>query len=114
MTEIGKNAFYGCTALTKATGMAAVKTIGEGAFQNCKVMTAFTIGAKVTKIGKNAFSGCAKLKTMTIKANLKAGNVGANAFKIAADATVKCPAGKKAEFDKWIYKKGLPKTATIR
>ncbi len=112
--KIDTAAFYGCISLAKVAGMSAVTTIGANAFRSCKALTAFTIGVKVKKIGACAFCGCSRLKTMTIKANLKAGNVGANAFKIAADATVKCPAGKKAEFDKWIYKKGLPKTAKTK
>ena len=111
---IGKKAFYGCTALTKVSGMSGVTSIGAGAFQNCKTMTAFTIGSKTTKIGASAFSGCARLKTLTINAKLKAANIGANAFAISKNATVKCPSGKKNEFSKWIYKKGLPKTAKLK
>ena len=55
---IGKNAFYGCSALTSVTIPNSVTTIGEVAFRGCSSMATVTIGTGVTYIGRDAFYRC--------------------------------------------------------
>ena len=116
MKTVGKNAFLNCVKLKTVTGGAAIETIGVSAFSGCKALTKFTFNAKVKSIGKKAFFGCSSLKTMIFKTKLlKAGTVGANAFKgIPAKANVKVPAAQLKDYKIFLVKKGVSKTATIR
>lgn len=57
VTEIGKNAFKGCSKLKHVTIPESVQTIGERAFSDCG-LTEVTIPGGVSKIGKWAFFGC--------------------------------------------------------
>jgi len=86
----------------------------NNAFKNYTKVTKLTIGKNVVSIGVNAFNGCKKLNSVVIKTTtLK--TVGSNAFKgIDANAIIKCPKGLKADFEKLLRKKGVPKTATIK
>ncbi len=96
-------------------GKYRVTEIAAGAFKGCGKLAKVTIGKNVTKIGKNAFNGCSALKTITIKTvSLK--TVGGSAFKnISAKAVFKCPAGKRAAYEKLIRKKGkAPKTVRFK
>ena len=136
---IGKDAFKGCTSLTKVSGGKGVTQIGNSAFESCKKLKSVTIGnnvtaigtksfygctsltkvtvpAKVSKIGASAFQGSKKLKTVTIKTTkLTTKKVGKNAFKgISAKATVKVPKKVLKAYKKWLTKKGLPKKAKIK
>ncbi len=139
VAKIGKNAFYGCKVLKTVTGCDGVTSIGDSAFDSCvklvsvpafpklttigaaaykgcKALPKITLSARVKKIGKNAFNGCAKLKSIVIKTKLlKAGNVGANAFKgIYSKPTVTCPKGMKKIYKTLLLKKGMPKKATFK
>ena len=66
LTEIPKDAFYGCTALSKVvlpeTG--SVKLIGNGAFYRTKLRGVCLFG--VEYIGCNAFRSCYYLKSVTV------------------------------------------------
>ncbi len=86
LTEIGLDAFSGCTNLTQAihngtlfaympptynNGEAYEYSIPEGiskiashAFRNCVNLTKVTIGENVTSVGKEAFIGCSNLKSV--------------------------------------------------
>ena len=66
ITNIGKFAFYGCTALTSFTVPASVTSIGKDAFNGCTSLTSFTIPATVTSFGERLFVGCSSLKTVTV------------------------------------------------
>jgi len=68
VTEIGKNAFAGCSNLKKLNlSGTSIKTIGAGAFSGCKKLKTITINANVTKkVGKNALKGIAKKATITV------------------------------------------------
>ena len=91
-----------------------VTSIANNAFKNYSKVTKVTIGKNVVTIGVNAFNGCKKLNSIIIKTTtLK--TVGSNAFKgIDANATIKCPKGLKADFEKLLRKKGAPKTVTFK
>ncbi len=66
VTNIGDNAFYGCTRLKKVTIPESVTTIGACAFYGCTALTSVTIPDGVTSIGKDAFSYCTGLTSVYI------------------------------------------------
>ena len=136
---IGKNAFKGCTRLTKVTGGKGVTQIGNSAFMGCKKLKSASIGskviiigakafygctsitkiiipAKVSKIGASAFQGDKKLKIIIIKTTkLSSKKVGKNVFKkISSKAAIKVPKKMLKAYKKWLTKKGLPKKAKIK
>ena len=135
---IGKNAFSG-SALVKAVFGSSVEEIGAGAFKNCRKLKKISFGKKVQSIGGSAFAGCTSLKKVTIpksvnkiaakaffgcsvlsdikikSTGLTAKNTGKNIFgKINPKAKVKVPGKKKKLYAAFLYKKGLPKTASVK
>ena len=66
VTEIGDDAFEGCTGLTSVTIPSSVKRIKYYAFEGCTGLTSVTIPSSVTEIGDSAFAGCTGLKSVTI------------------------------------------------
>ena len=88
-----------------------VTGIAQAALKDMKKLVSLTIGKNVKNIGKQAAANCPKLKTLTIKSKLLTNaSVKSGAFKNdKAVETVKCPGGKKAEYQKLLTKKGLGK-----
>jgi len=66
VTEIGWNAFKGCTGLTSIKIPDSVKVIDQYAFNGCTGLTSIVIPDSVTKIGWCAFEGCTGLTDITI------------------------------------------------
>ena len=66
VTNIGVNAFYGCTGLTSVTIPDSVTSIGKNAFSGCKGISEILVPNSVTEIGENAFSGCSNLVNINI------------------------------------------------
>ncbi len=66
VTEIGEDAFFGCTGLTSVTIPNSVTEIGEFAFYNCKGLTSISIPNSVTEISKRAFAYCSGLTSIPI------------------------------------------------
>ncbi len=101
-------------ATVKANGKTyKVTEIASKAFKGLKNLETVAIGKNVLKIGKDAFSSCKKLKELTIKTtNLTAKTVGKNAFKnVYKKIKVKCPKKKIKDYQKFLVKVGIPKTA---
>lgn len=66
VTNIGKVAFRGCSALTSVTIAESVKIIEVEAFNGCTSLETVTGGSGVTFIGKSAFYSCTSLSDFTI------------------------------------------------
>ena len=66
VTEIGDNAFEGCTGLTSVTIPNSVTEIGSWAFSGCTGLTSVTIPDSVTSIGNEAFSQCTSLNQVNM------------------------------------------------
>lgn len=66
VTDIGDNAFEGCSGLTSVTIGKSVTTIGRWAFKGCSGLTSISIPNSVTTIGYSAFMNCSGLTSVTI------------------------------------------------
>lgn len=65
VTEIGYDAFYGCTALKSVQLPAGLQTIGGNAFRGCSALTSISIPESVTEVGMFAFYyGCTALTSV--------------------------------------------------
>ena len=71
VTEIGVNAFYGCSRLKSITFPNKLKAIGTSAFSACTQLQVVTIPNSVIGIGNNAFNGCSNLHTVTLPSKLQ-------------------------------------------
>ncbi len=71
VTEIGNEAFRGCSGLTSVTIPDSVTSIGKSAFSGCSSLTIITIPDSVTEIGDWAFSGCSGLTSVTVGESVK-------------------------------------------
>ena len=78
VTQIGYNAFNGCTELTSITIPDGVTCIGNSAFSDCTSLETVTIPNSVTHIYPRAFYNCTLLKEVTIPAS--ATSIGNEAF----------------------------------
>ena len=63
VTNIGVEAFSGCTGLVSITIPNGVTSIGDWAFWDCTGLTSITIPNSVTSIGDSAFFDCTSLRT---------------------------------------------------
>ena len=68
--NIGRCAFYGCSALQSIVIPNAVQTLGSYAFQGCSSMSSVQMGSGVTSIETSTFSGCSSLTNMQIGSNV--------------------------------------------
>ena len=62
VTNIGKNAFRGCSELAEVHISKTVKKIGDAAFRDCTALTQIDIPDSVNSVGSFAFIGCRKLQ----------------------------------------------------
>ena len=67
VTEIGANAFYGCSGLTSIYIGGGVKTIDQRAFAYCTELASLTISPNVTYIQRIAFTFCPKLTKIVVE-----------------------------------------------
>ncbi len=66
VTDIGKEAFYGCRSLENITVPDSVTSIGEGAFKYCTNLKNITLSNNLTSIGAYTFFSCESLESITI------------------------------------------------
>ncbi len=72
VTNVGENAFYGCTSLTKVTLSSSVTEICDRAFDGCTELASVTLSNGVKTIGDDAFSYCTSLKSIALGTVLEA------------------------------------------
>lgn len=70
VTEIGNNAFYNCSEITKLTVPGSVKKIGNRAFHDCYSITDIIIGEGTEYIGSQAFYYCGNLKNISLPSTI--------------------------------------------
>lgn len=70
-TEIGRNCFAECAALTTAVLPEDLTILPQAIFQNCSALENIMLPEGVSEISTNAFYGCSSLKTFVFPANLK-------------------------------------------
>ena len=66
VTSIGDRTFYDCSGLTSVTIPNSVTSIGIATFKSCSGLTSVTIPNSVTSIGNSAFYGCSGLTSVNI------------------------------------------------
>ena len=86
VTNIGNNAFYGCSMLTSATIPNGVTSIGYGAFYECSRLASITIPNTVKIIKSEAFNSCKGLTSLIIPDNVT--NIGSYAFYCCSNITL--------------------------
>lgn len=95
VTAIGKNAFYGCRALTDVIfeeGGTENLTIGERAFYNCSSVKALNLPARTLSIGAYAFYSVGKVSSLTFGSGSRLESIGASAFEYTGAEQVEIPA----------------------
>ena len=70
VTNIGGEAFGGCTQLSSIKMGNSVTSIGVSAFWRCEWLVSMMIGNGVAHIGNYAFSGCSRLNSVRIPASV--------------------------------------------
>ena len=81
VTEIGSNAFFGCSALETVTFAenSQLQAINDYTFRDC-ALKSITIPAGITEIGNCAFYRCDDLKTVFFAENSQLSTIGQEAF----------------------------------
>lgn len=69
-SNIGENAFSGCSNLKEATLSKNMQYIPEGLFKDCSSLKEVVLPASTIAIGKSAFQSCASLEKVTIPATV--------------------------------------------
>ena len=84
VTEIGVQAFFGCSGLTNIAIPNSVITIDDEAFSGCDSLFSVTIGSGVTAIGAKAFNYCNALETVKCLGTVPPVMASADCFSTAA------------------------------
>lgn len=69
ITEIGENAFAGCTNLKTVQLPNTLTHISDSAFKDCSRLRNINLPESLTTIGNNAFENCAELLSVTVPNN---------------------------------------------
>ena len=70
VTNVGPQAFQGCTALAVATLPDGLKTLAPGLFYGCTALGAVAIPGGVTNVGDAAFAECRRLASVALPSGL--------------------------------------------
>lgn len=87
VTTIGENAFLSCHALETVNLPGGLQMIGEGAFNDCSSLKSITIPGTVDTIGESAFANCGGLESITINNGVR--EIGVNAFLDCSNTNLK-------------------------
>jgi hypothetical protein len=99
VTNIGSEAFFGCSGLTDVTLGNGVTGIGGFAFLGCSRLTNVTIPGSVTNIGSVVFENCTGLTNIVVAAQNPAyASAGGVLFDKATNTLIECPAGFKGSY----------------
>ncbi len=66
MTDIGENAFSGCSKLSSINIPSSINSIKKNAFSGCKILTSIYIPSSVKNIDYSAFYGCNGLVSIAV------------------------------------------------
>ena len=78
ITHIGRNAFTGCSRLTRINLPQALESIGAEAFSYCGSLKSLTFPTGLSAIGRGAFAYCGSLQSISLPFSLR--SIGAGAF----------------------------------
>lgn len=78
ITQIGNNAFDGCSEITEIIVPDTVTQIGEGAFRACAKLASVKLSTSITKINAETFLQCSSLTTIKLPENIT--SIEVNAF----------------------------------
>jgi len=67
VTNIGANAFSGCSSWKGPLDLSNAEIIEESAFKDCKSLESVRIGDKIRSVGEGIFYGCSSLKDVSIE-----------------------------------------------
>ena len=85
VTSIGNSAFKECSGLTSIDIPNSITSIGEQSFRSCSSLTSVIIPNSVISIGKTTFSGCSNLTSVTIGSGIT--SIGSDTFKNCTSLT---------------------------
>ena len=102
VTNIGEQAFWGCTGLTSISLPNSVTNIGDYSFYECNNLTSISIPNNVMSIGKGAFAYCLKLATVIIPGSIT--SIGDYAFIFSGLKDMYCYAEQLPEIGSDIFR----------
>ena len=93
ITQLLKNAFNGCSALTEITLPASLTSISGAAFRDCSSLAEITLPASLTSIGGSTFQNCSSLTRVLNLENTKVTSIGNYDFYVCTSlAEISLPA----------------------
>ena len=99
VTEIGGNAFSGCSGLTSVTVSDDVTQIGEWAFSSCRGLNSVKVGRGVTRIAQGPFYMCSGLTSVSVDAgNERYSSRDGVLFDKGMKTLICCPSGISGEY----------------
>ncbi|MBQ5466296.1 MAG: leucine-rich repeat protein, partial [Muribaculaceae bacterium] len=79
VSEVGVNAFSGCSSLQSVSLPSSIKSIGSFGFYQCTNLKSMTLPGKLESISTGAFLSCTGMTTLTIPASVN--DIGNMAFR---------------------------------